>query len=341
MAELDAAQVSRDLIRHLRGARSQPALSRQLGFGSNVVYTWESGRRFPEVSAFFRAAELARIPIRDRLLAFLPGAAHAELERIASPRAVQRITRLLVGRVPKCELARRIHVDRTTLARWLAGNAEPRLPEFLQLVDVTTQRLLQFIEQFADPAQLPSTQAAYRDLRAQQKLAYELPWSHAVLRALELDGYQALPRHAPGFLAEQIGIDVGQEQRYLGELEQAGQIRWDGTHYRLHRVLAVDTRLEPERNRQLKAHWARVAVTRIESGSAPHDALFSFNLFAISDASFHKIRDLHLDYYDRVRSIVDESPNADRVVLLNLQLIPLERLRSEAHKSALHSPGIP
>ena len=35
----------------------------------------------------------------------------------------------------------------------------------------------------------------------------------------------------------------------------------------------------------------------------------------------------HLDYYDRVRAIVDESTTADRVVLMNLQLIPLHKER--------------
>jgi transcriptional regulator with XRE-family HTH domain len=326
VAKFSTAQVSRELMRYLRGSRSQPAFSKLLGFGSNVVYTWESGRRFPEVSVFLRAAELAQLPVQARLAEFLPDATGPlETGRIASPRAVQRISRLLVGQAPKRELARRVGIDRTTLARWLGGKTEPRLPEFLRLVEVATQRLLEFIELFADPEQLPSTRSAYRDLQAQKKLAYDLPWSHAILRALELDPYHALKQHVPGFLANQIGIDLEQEQRYLAELASAGQIRWDSTHWRLHRVLTVDTRLDPEQNRQLKAHWAKVGLERLKAGGAPPDALFSFNLFAISEHSFQKIRELHLDYYDRVRSIVDESTSADRVALLNLQLVPLHR----------------
>jgi transcriptional regulator with XRE-family HTH domain len=326
MAEYSTRQVSRELVRHLRGRRSQSAYSRALGFGSNVVYAWESGRRFPEVSVFFRAAQLGGVPVKERLLGFLPDAATAlGTARLTHPRAVQLLTQLLVGRTPKCELAHRAGVDRTTLARWLSGHTEPCLPEFLRLVDVTTQRLLDFIALFADPAELSATQAAYLDLRVQQKLAYELPWSHAILRALELAPYRALPQHQPGFLADQIGIDVEQESRYLTELASAGQIRWDGTHFRLHRVLAVDTRKDEERNRLLKAHWAKVALERLNPGGAPRDALFSFNLFAISEPSFQQIRDLHLEYYARVRSIIEESTSAERVVLLNLQLVPLRK----------------
>ncbi len=325
MTEVSTESVSRELVRYLRRGRSQPAFSRLLGFASNVVYTWESGRRYPEVSVFLRAAELAEVPVRERILGFLPEVGTlVDSPRLASPRAVHRMTTLLVGRAPKRDLARRIGVDRTTLARWLGGNAEPRLPDFLRLIDATTQRLLPFIGLFANPAELPSTQAAYRDLTAQQKLAYDLPWSHAVLRALELDDYQALARHVPGFLGRKIGITLPEEQQYLGKLAEAGQIRWDGTKWRLHRVLAVDTRLDPDRNRRLKAHWAKAGVERLERAGASPDALFSFNLFAISEESFRQIRQLHLDYYDRVRAIVDESRRADRVVLLNLQLIPLQ-----------------
>jgi transcriptional regulator with XRE-family HTH domain len=326
MAGLSMPQVSRELVRHLRGGRSQSAFSRSLGFGSNVVYTWESGRRFPEVSVFFRAAELAGVPAREHLIQFLPDAATAlGTARLVHPRAVQHLTVLLVGPAPKRELARRVGVDRTTLARWLGGQTEPRLPEFLRLVDVTSQRLLEFIGLFADPEQLPATQAAYRDLQVQQKLAYDLPYSHAILRALELAPYRALAGHVPGFLGSHIGLDVEQEERYLAELASAGQIRWDGSHWRLHRVLAVDTRRDPERNRQLKVHWARVALERMGPGCAPQDALFSFNLFAISESSFQQIRELHLEYYDRVRAIIDESTDADRVALLNLQLVPLRK----------------
>jgi hypothetical protein len=89
------------------------------------------------------------------------------------------------------------------------------------------------------------------------------------------------------------------------------------------RVLTVDTRKDPERNRQLKAHWANVALERLSRGSTDPDALFSFNLFAISAESFQTIRELHLEHYDRVRAIVERSTDPDRVVLMNLQLVPL------------------
>lgn len=318
--------ISRELLRALRGSTSQPELSEALGFHSNVVYTWESGRRFPEVNSFFRVAERAGVPVRAGLSGFFP-----ELEReLASPRAlsprgVQRLVQVLVGTNNKSELAARLAVNRTTLARWLNGKTEPRLPEFLRLVDAATQRLMTFVGLFVNPSTLPSTRAAYQDLTTQRRLAYDMPWSHAVLRALELAAYQARASHDVEFLAAELGVPAGQVEQDLAELAAVGQIQWDGAHYRVARVLTVDTREQPKKNRALKAHWASVALSRLEADAAPASALFSFNLFAISEDAYQRVRELHLDYYDRVRAIIEQSPTADRVVLLNLQLLPLRR----------------
>lgn len=321
---VDFERLSGELLRRLRGRRSQRSFSRALGFDSNVSYAWESGRRSPETSLFLRAAERPHPQLSSQLQQLLQSSVTG---RLGSPRTVQSLVTHLVGRGNKAELSERIGVDRTTLSRWLKGKTEPRLPEFLRLVDATTQRLLSFVALFVDPSRLESTRAATEDLMVQRKLAYELPWSHAILRALELDGYLALPAHRPGVLASSIGISREEEARYLEELENAGQIRWDGQRYTVARVLAVDTREDAKKNLELKRHWASVGSQRLGQPDTSSDGLFSFNLFAINEEGFRRIRELHLDYYDRVRAIIDESPSAARVVLMNLQLIPLERAR--------------
>ena len=84
---------------------------------------------------------------------------------------------------------------------------------------------LDFVAVFADPASLASTRAAWHDLQAQLRVAYDLPWSHAVLRALELSDYRRLPRHEPGFVARRSGISLRIEIDVLAALAAAHQIR--------------------------------------------------------------------------------------------------------------------
>jgi hypothetical protein len=231
----------------------------------------------------------------------------------------------LVGNTPKSRLAEQVGVDRTTLGRWCGGKTEPRLPEFLALVQVTTQRLLQFAAIFADVSELPSTREWHEHFARQQRLAYELPLSHAVLRALELSGYRQLPEHSSTYLAEALGLDEAQVERYLRELEAAGQAVRRGTHYEVAEILTIDTREDPTKNRELKTYWAKQAIERFAGEKTDEATLFSFNLFAISEERFQQIRQLHLAYYDQVRTIIEQSDTADRVVLMNLQLVPLKK----------------
>lgn len=314
-----------ELMKHLRAGDSQREFSRVLGFSSNVAYVWETGRRFPEASVFFKAAHKREPQFAARLLSRL---------RLASPvlgsaslrtaRGVHRLVEYLCHDANRSELARRVGVDRTTLSRWINGQTEPRLPDLLRLVEATTQQLLTVVAMLADPAELPSIRDAYRDHQLQRRLAYDIPWSHAVLRALELEAYAALPEHVDGFLAATIGIPVLDERAYLSQLAQAGQIRWTGTHWVSHRVMTVDTKQDPDKNRALKVHWGQVTVDRLRSNQAPADALFSFNLFSISAAAYGQLREMHLAYYDRVRALIEESPGTDKVVLMNMHLVPLE-----------------
>jgi HAMP domain-containing protein len=51
----------RQLLRSLRGERSQTALSRRLSFTTNVVYTWEAGRRSPPFTANTLRASLGNL----------------------------------------------------------------------------------------------------------------------------------------------------------------------------------------------------------------------------------------------------------------------------------------
>jgi hypothetical protein len=177
--------------------------------------------------------------------------------------------------------------------------------------------------QHCEPGRVPSVAAAQADLQRQRSLAYGLPWAHAVLRALELEQYRALERHCPGFLAACTGIDAEQERKCLAALLQAKQIRRRGGRYGVRRVLAVDTREDPAGNLALKRHWFEVASRLLAESGVPEDGLASYNLFAIDEVDLERVRRAHLDYYERIRSIVAESRRPSRVVLATVGLLPL------------------
>lgn len=317
MRYMDYELTARELVRALRGRRSQVAAQRRLKRTSNVLHAWETGARYPRASDFLHLLQLAGKEPLELLSRFAPC-------RGLTPRAL--VTSWLNGLLrdrSHAELSRLLHVNRNTVARWLGGQTEPRLPQLLAIVEASTQRLLDFLAEVVDPLELPSVEPLYRDLQRQRHLAYDRPWAHAVLRALELEQYRALPQHEPGFIAERLGISLEEEALCLDALLGTKQLRRRRGRFEVRRVLAVDTRENPAGNLALKRHWFGVVSSRLEQHGIAPSGLASYNLFAVSDTDFERIRQAHLDYYQRVRAIVAESRKPSRVVLTTIGLLPL------------------
>lgn len=220
------------------------------------------------------------------------------------------------------DVAGRAGRSRYAVSRWLGAAAEPRLPDFLRMIEATSLRLLDFVAAFFDPSALPSAARAWRQLETARHVARELPWSHAVLRVLELSDYRALPRHEPGFIARRAGMSLEEEKRCLRLLAATKQIRKRRGLWEPHRVLTVDTRSNPDAGRALLAFWAEVGLERMRADGAK--GLYSYNLFTVSQRDLDRIRELHLAYFRQLRSIVAQSEPAERLVVANVQLFGLD-----------------
>jgi len=317
---MDMELLAAEFVRALRGRRSQAAFSRRLGFQTNVVHTWEAQRRWPTASRALEAAERSGVDVRAALTRFYRTAPKwlTTIDPV-SPDLVAQLLLDLRGRSTIGDVAERARRSRFAVARWLKGEAEPRLPDFLRMVEATSMRVLDFVAAFVDPDQLPSIGASWRELEAGRRAAFQLPWSHAVLRALELENYRAEPAHRPGFIAAQLGISTEEEKKCIEALEHSGQLAWDGKRYVVTERL-TDTSHNPEAGRALKVWWTRQALERLEQDK---EGLYSYNLFAVSERDYQRLRQLHLDYFRELRSIVAQSRPAERVVLAHLQLLPL------------------
>jgi hypothetical protein len=179
---------------------------------------------------------------------------------------------------------------------------------------------LEFVAIFASPERLGSTRAEWNNLELQRELAYELPLSHVVLRALELESYRACEVHRDGFLARLLNISVDEERRYLTALARSKQIKKRRGLWRVARVLTVDTRRDRAANQRLKQYWARLGSERVLE---EHDGTFCYNLFTVSEADYTRLREMQLAYFEQLRTVVARSEPAERVVVTNLQLFAL------------------
>ena len=290
--------VARQFLRAVRGPRSQAAFSRRLGYRGNPVADWEAGRRFPTAEETLRACERVGIDVPAAFGRFHPRAA-PELEA-----GMTAWLAALRGGTSITEIAARTDRSRFAVARWLSGRARPRLPDWFRLVEATTGRLSDLVAALVPIAEVPALASQHAAREASRRLAFEEPWTEAILRVIETGTTDA------DGIAARLGISGDEVGRCLEKLVVAGVVR-DG---KVAGALTVDTRAYPG----LRQHWARVGLARLE---AETPGLFSYNVVSVSRADLARIEELHRAYFREVRAIVAASEPSEVVALVNVQLV--------------------
>lgn len=304
---------ARQIVRALRGERSQLQLSRWLGYASNVVADWEGGHRYPSGAEWLRAAGRCGVDVRAALQRFNAAAAPAWDE---GPEGLASWLAALRGTTSQLELADRVGVSRHQVGRWLSGNACPRLPDLLRLVDGMTGRVQDLVAALVDIGAVPALAPRHEAAQRARSLAWDEPWALAVLMLVEVgvpvDG-------AAAWVAERLGLDEAHAERCIRVLNEAGLVA-SGPEGRWVALAAPSlSTADDTRALALRRFWTTVACGRIGD---PRD-VHSFNLFSVSVGDLDRIRELQRAYFRELRGIVAASSPSERVGLVVLQLCEL------------------
>jgi transcriptional regulator with XRE-family HTH domain len=326
MQGIDFEQLAGEILRGLRGHRSQVAFSRRLKYKSNVSYLWESGRNWPTAAVFLWAATRVGVDVDRVVREFFPrGAEWLEETDLCAASGVARVLDDLRGATPIQELARRTGRSRYAVSRWLKGETEPRLPDFLRMIEATSQRLVDFVGGFLDVQTLPVLASRARELAAARELVAKIPWSPAVLLAMQTEAYLELPAHEPGWLSGRLGLPLEVEFECVELLCASGQVlvegRGEAVRMRVARVQSIDMRADPQAGKRLKQWWASVGLKHMENDKP---GLFSYNVFSVSQSDYERLQEMHRSYYRALRAVVAASEPEQRVVVANVQLFALD-----------------
>jgi transcriptional regulator with XRE-family HTH domain len=318
--ELDFEGIAAEWVRELRGKRSQAAFSRRLGYQSSVVHRWESQSAWPTAARFLEACSSCGKDVAAAFEAFfLRRPVWLKSHAATSPEAVAAFLRQLQGKVKIVTLAENSGYSRYSVARWLSGEAEPKLPELLWLIEASSRRALDFIATFSDPARLPSAREEWQRRERLRQAAYEETWSHAVLRALELTD-RPTDATESAWLQRVLGIDSAHVERALAALERGGEIARRDDQWVVLPARTVTTGRHPATLGILTRAWTEVALERIAKRTPAH---FGYSLFAISKQDLRRLRDLQLEYLREMQSIIAHSSPNECVGLFCMQLLDL------------------
>jgi hypothetical protein len=318
---MDCELLCRELVRALRGERSQAALSRHLKYRSNVLFAWENGRNAPTASQVLHLAARSGVDLRKVLQDFYraPPAWIAGSQDLSQPSAVLQLLNDLRGAVPIAELSRASGLSRFALSRIFKGQAQVKGPEFLLLIHACSRRLLDFVALLVSVERLPSVQKSWAQQQARRAASTRSPWSLAVMCALELEEYRALQTHEPGWLARRLGITDEEEATCLSLLVEGGQVRRRAGRYEPTGLDAVELSEDRELAKERRAWWANVATERARKSHG----MAAYNLCAVSKADLQRLKDLQREYLARARAIIAESTPVQAVALVHVQIVDL------------------
>jgi transcriptional regulator with XRE-family HTH domain len=301
---------SLELLRALRGRRSQIAFARRIGYRGNPATQWERGLRHPTANEALRVAELTGVDVGGAFSRFTP------LPR-PKPDALHVWLNALRGSASIQDLAQRIGRSRHTLSRWLSGAGQPKLHELLQLIEICTGRVHDWVAELVPIESVPSLLPGFRQAAAARTLARDRPWTEAVLRVLETARYQARPTEVLPTLAACLGITDGELEAALRQLVQAGIVELRGNKYCVQRQLSVDS--DRTSLRQLQAHWLGVARERTR-GQESRD-WFAYNVISVSEADLQRVHECLKRAFLESRAIVAASEPAETAALVLMHLV--------------------
>lgn len=302
---------SRQIIRALRGTRSQVQLSRRLGYRSNVIADWEGGHRAPDAVEVLRVCEAVGIDVQGALTRF-----QAQSAEVWSPGRPGLATWLqaLRGSTTVTDIAARTGASRHQVGRWLRGDAIPRLPDFLRLVDALTGRTPQLVAQLVPIDEVVALLARWRASELARTLAWQEPWVVAMFAFLE----PGLPiEDAAVHLARRFGHPVADVQRRLSLLEQGGLIERVGQRWEVAQAPSMD--VPSGEQRAFRQFWVDEARARVDHP----DDLTAFNVFGVSRDDLARVQAIQRAAFREIRSLVAASTPVETVGLVVMQVCDL------------------
>lgn len=323
MIELDFKQVVAELVRALRGRRSQLALSRRLRFQTNVVHSWERSRRHPSITQVLALAEKVGVELAVPFRSLYPVRPPAWVDARAAFTDVSVLARFLSdvrGATPIVHLAEMTGFSRFALARWLGGAAEPRAWEFLTVLHHCTHRLVDFLAPFTQFKPLDSLRLEYERVHAARQVAERWPMTQVLLRSLEFASYRRKAFDAPEAFAEQCGVSPSDVKEMLSLLEATGQIRRVDGRWEPLQLSPLNMRLHRETAHLHRSFWAEVARERAPTAA---DGLCAYNVCGVSQQGYAELKRLQREYLQKARALIEKSEPVERVALVQVNLVPL------------------
>lgn len=290
----DYQLLATDLVRLLRGERTQRELSEQLGYSFNQVAKWEKGFTQIKWGDFLALAGVLGIPVEKHFRTVF-WTFNGPFDAETSVRGLMHQLKLNPGR---------------------SRGARMDLADVLRLMDTNAAILVSWLCLFADCEKLPTIRPAYEAFVLRLTAVLSDPLCVFVNAALEVESYKNAPAHDEALLAEHATCSVAELRRILATLVTFEAAVYDGTRYRPTFLFEYSFSPNPKL-RTLTKYATDLASQRYsleplggKSGPPTNTSVSSVRVVAMSPEVSRQVRDRVAHFHAEIGELVknDHSP---------------------------------
>jgi len=312
-----------ELLRALRGKRSQVGLSRRLRFRFNQIYRWESGQTKIGWTDFVRLTEVVKVDL-GKIIRMLRVFDHHPSEHV-------KLVESMIGSRKIVQIARDMKCSTSVLSRWLNGRTTPSLEQMLRLMQATDQSVIQFLDAISPiEDSFPSLREKHQALKRRIEFFHCFPDATLVIRLMETDEYRRLTRYERGWFARRLKIPIAEEKTIIETLVRLELVEMCANKPVPIVTEHIRTISTYEQRRKTDKYWQQMGAKVLDISDRPTIfSSFGYWAFSCSEEARKKVREAEHAFYQTVGNIVNtDQPASGRstVMALYSQLLDLRDL---------------
>lgn len=309
---IDFLKIQKELIRTLRGKRSQAQVNLKMNFSTNQMYRWESGQANISWIDFCNLCEVLKKPIHD--------ACEEGFAFRASPLDVTKLVQHLIGPRTQKELQSTLGISRSKISRWQNKKVSLSLIQVLQLADGGPCSLHSFFKVLIGNNLTPTLRHLTELEEKEKEIHFIFPWTGAFLLCLLLPSYKALKKHKEGFIAKKIGITLEQERLTLKKLLEVHAVYETQGLYKA-RLNTITTSGSLEGRVALRKFWTEKSLALLPSAVKKKTTVWPYLVFNTDPKTYEKIQKLLVNFFAEISKLSLEGEDSEGIYIFNAQLL--------------------
>lgn len=301
---MKSAALLPQLIRSLRGRKTQRQLSQRLGYSSNQVHRWESGQVQISWNEFFRLASDCSVDLGKILRSVYSIDWDVSLSHLFFSN--------FGSKLDQASLLGGLEISRYQYYRYRRDESDAPAYLIFQLIYLSGTQFYFFLDQILKGKEYGSLFPIVELHRKESELGYQYPQMFAILSAISLPMYQNSKGLHEEWLAKKVGIDADLFSTIIDHMKKINLIVQDGKKYKL-----LKDKSAPEYSREgvkkILLHWNDVVREKILTQYPVEHNFTGYQEFSVSAEGLKKIQTRYREFYSDIASIVSTDDVESRV----------------------------